>query len=251
MIRIDMLTIPGDLCLMPRIAIIETGLVAPQHRERHGSYPQMFERMIRASHPAIAFDVISIPSGQACPDPDKTEAILITGSAAGVYDERDWIAQLEEFVRADYASKTPMVGICFGHQLIAQALGGLVRKSEKGWGIGRHVYRIVPGNGVIEGEHIALACSHQDQVIEAPAHARTILSSDFTPHAGLLYANGVTLSVQPHPEFDVDYAYACCELREGRAPESVVRAAKASLAEPLDSARLGGAIARFLATGSA
>jgi GMP synthase-like glutamine amidotransferase len=144
-----------------------------------------------------------------------------------------------------------MAGLCFGHQLIAQALGGLVRKSEKGWGIGRHVYRVVPGNSVIEGEHIALACSHQDQVIEVPGEARTILSSDFTPHAGSLYANGVTLSVQPHSEFEVDYAYVCCELRDGQAPESVVRAGKASLAEPLDSARPGGAIARFLATGSA
>ena len=144
-----------------------------------------------------------------------------------------------------------MVGICFGHQLIAQALGGVVRKSEKGWGIGRHVYRVVPGNGVIDGEHIALACSHQDQVIEPPAEARTIMSSDFTPHAGLLYANGVTLSVQPHPEFEVDFAHVCCALREGRAPESVVTAAKASLAEPLDTARLGGAIARFLATSPA
>jgi GMP synthase-like glutamine amidotransferase len=231
---------------MPRITIIETGLVGPHHRERHGSYPDMFERMIRAEYPSIAFDVISIPNGQALPDLDKIEAILITGSAAGVYDELDWIAPLEDFVRAAYADNTPMVGVCFGHQLIAQAFGGVVRKSEKGWGIGRHVYDVVPGNSVIEGQRIAIACSHQDQVIEPPADARTILFSDFTPHAGLLYANGVTLSVQPHPEFDVGYAYACCELREGRAPESVVRAAKASLAEPLDSAKLGAAITRLL-----
>jgi GMP synthase-like glutamine amidotransferase len=232
---------------MLRITIVETGLVSPQHRERHGSFPEMFERMMRAEDPSIAFDVISVPDGQPLPDPDKREAILITGSAAGVYDEFDWIAPLEQFVRAAYASKIPMVGVCFGHQLIAQALGGVVRKSDKGWGIGRHVYQVMPGNGVIEGEQVALACSHQDQVIEPPAEARTILFSDFTPYAGLLYANGVTLSVQPHPEFDAGYAYACCELREGRAPESVVRAGKASLAEPLDSARLGAAMTRFLA----
>jgi GMP synthase-like glutamine amidotransferase len=231
---------------MPRITIIEAGLVGPKYRERHGSYPQMFERMIRAEDPSISFDVISVPNGQALPDPDKIEAILITGSAAGVYDELDWIAPLEDFVRAAYARRTPMVGVCFGHQLIAQALGGVVRKSERGWGIGRHVYQVVPGNGVIEGPSIALACSHQDQVIEPPAEARTFLFSDFTPHAGLLYANGVTLSVQPHPEFDVGYAYACCELREGRAPESVVGTAKASLADPLDSGLLGGAMTRFL-----
>jgi GMP synthase-like glutamine amidotransferase len=231
---------------MRRIIIIETGLVGPQYRKRHGSYPQMFERMIRAENPSIACDVVSIPNGDALPDPNKAGAILVTGSAAGVYDELDWIAPLEQFVRTAYASKTPMVGVCFGHQLIAQALGGVVRKSEKGWGIGRHVYRVVPGSGVIEREQIAIACSHQDQVIEPPANARTFVFSDFTRHAGLLYANGVTLSVQPHPEFDVGYAYACCELREGRAPESVVGIAKASLAEALDSDQLGGAITRFL-----
>jgi GMP synthase-like glutamine amidotransferase len=228
------------------MTIIETELHSP-HRQRHGSYPEMLERMIRAEDPSIAFDVISIPNGHALPVSDKLEAILITGSAAGVYDELDWISPLEGFVRTAYAGMTPMVGLCFGHQLIAQALcGGVVRKSEKGWGIGRHVYDVVPGNGVVEGQRVAIACSHQDQVIEPPPDARTILFSDFTPQAGLLYANGVALSVQPHPEFDVGYAYARRELREGRAPESVVRTAKAPLAEPLDSAQLGGAITRFL-----
>src|SRR4030081_1962326 len=128
---------------MPRVTIIETGLVSPLHREHHGSYPEMFERMIRAEDPSIAFDVISIPNGDALPDPNKIEAILITGSAAGVYDELNWIPPLEEFVRAAYANRTQMVGVCFGHQLIAQALGGVVRKSEKGWGIGRHIYQVV------------------------------------------------------------------------------------------------------------
>jgi GMP synthase-like glutamine amidotransferase len=231
---------------MPRITILETGLVRPHHRERHGSYPDMFKRLIRAEDASVGFDAVSVVNGEPLPDPDQSEAILITGSSAGVYDAFDWIAPLEHFVRAVYANRTPMVGVCFGHQLIAQALGGVVRKSDKGWGIGRHVYEIVPDNGVIEGERTAIACSHQDQVVAAPIAARTIMRSPFTPHAGLLYANGATLSVQPHPEFDADYAYALCEARDGIAPENVVTTAKASLAEPLESARLGSAITRFL-----
>ncbi len=236
---------------MPRVTIIETGLVPVRQRERHGSFPQMFRRMIGAANTCIDFDVISAVAGEPLPDPRALEAILITGSPAGVYDGLDWIAPLEDFVRAAHASRIPMVGVCFGHQLMAQALGGVVRQSDKGWGIGRHVYDIAPGNGVIEGERIALACSHQDQVIEPPLGARTFMYSDFTPHAGLLYANGAAVSVQPHPEFSVEFAHVCCELRDGKAQDDVVAAAKASLQLPLESARLGEAITRFLVRGSA
>ena len=233
---------------MPRVTIIETGLVSPKNRELHGSYPQMFERMIGAADASITFDTVSIAAGEPLPDIEGLEAILITGSAAGVYDPLDWIAPLEDFVCTAHDKQVPMVGVCFGHQLIAQALGGTVRKSEKGWGIGRHVYDVTPHNGLIDGMRIALAASHQDQVITPPAGANTILSSDFTPHAGLLYAGGTTLSVQPHPEFSVGFALACCEMvhTKDHAPDSLVAAAKASLAEPLDSGRLGGAITRFL-----
>jgi len=233
---------------MPHVTIIETGLVSPANRERHGSYPQMFEAMIAAADPSVTFDTISIPAGEKLPEPSGLEAILITGSSAGVYDAFDWIAPLEDFVRAAHSADVPMVGVCFGHQLIAQALGGVARKSEKGWGLGRHVYDVAPGNGLIEGTHIALAASHQDQVITPPPGAKTILSSDFTEHAALLYPGGTTLSVQPHPEFSVGYALACCEMAhcKGGAPDGLVAVAKASLAGPLENERLGGAITRFL-----
>ncbi|WP_050387442.1 type 1 glutamine amidotransferase [Bradyrhizobium pachyrhizi] len=231
---------------MPRITIIETGFVNPQARERHGSYPQMFQRMVATADPSVGCDVVSLASGETLPDPTTLDAILITGSSAGVYDDVAWIAPLEAFVRTAHDKRIPTVGVCFGHQLIAQALGGTVRKSEKGWGIGRHVYRIAPDNGLINGETIAVACSHQDQVVNPPASARTILSSEFTPHAALLYANGTTLSVQPHPEFTADYADALCDLHRGRAPDALIEAAKTSLTEPLDHATLGGMITRFL-----
>lgn len=231
---------------MPRITIIETGFVPAQYRQRHGSYPAMFERMIRNADASVDCDVVSLARGEPLPDPGSLQAILITGSAAGVYEQLDWIAPLERFVRAANAGRVPMVGVCFGHQLIAQAMGGVVRKSERGWGLGRHLYDVAAGNGLIDEERLAIACSHQDQVIVPPAQTRTWLSSPFTPYAGLLYPGGTTLTVQPHPEFDAAYAEALCELRTGNAPDDVVATAKASLAAPLDSGKLGRAIARFL-----
>jgi GMP synthase-like glutamine amidotransferase len=231
---------------MPKITIVEAGVISPKVRARHGSFPQMFERLISEADATASFATVRLVDGEALPDPAGLEAILITGSSAGVYDDLDWIAPLERFVRAAYDARISMVGICFGHQLIAQALGGTVAKSDKGWGIGRHVYDVVPDNGVIDGEKIAIACSHQDQVIEPPAGATTILHSTFTPHAGLLYKNGTTLSVQPHPEFTAAFADICCDARQGSAPGALVATAKASLERPLDNADLGRAITRFL-----
>ena len=233
---------------MPTITIIETGVISPANRARHGSFPQMFERLIGEADASARFATVRLMDGEVLPDPATLDAVLLTGSPAGVYDDLDWIAPLERFVRAAYESRIPMAGICFGHQLIAQALGGTVRKSEKGWGIGRHVYDVVPGNGVVGGERIAIAASHQDQVIAPPAGATTIFHSEFTPYAGLLYANGVTFSVQPHPEFTVPFAHICCEKAgQASAPPALVATAKASLEQPLDNASLGSAIARFLA----
>ena len=235
--------------LMPKITIVETGVISPKTRTQHGSFPQMFERLIGEADASASFATVQLMEGEALPDPAGLEAILLTGSPAGVYEDLNWIAPLERFVRAAYQLRIPMAGICFGHQLIAQALGGTVRKSEKGWGIGRHVYDVAPGNGVIDAATIAIAASHQDQVVEPPAGATTIFRSPFTPHAGILYANGTALSVQPHPEFTAAFADWCCEKAgQNGAPEALGASAKASLEQTLDHADLGRAITRFLAT---
>src|SRR5690606_31996959 len=130
-------------------------------------------------------------------------------------------------------------------------LGGDVRKSEKGWGMGRHSYRVLSRPRFMDDapETLAIACSHQDQVITPPETARVILASDFTPNAGLVYDNGAALSFQPHPEFHDDYALALAEMRRGRAPDEVVDTALASIAKPSDSADLARYIGRFFKGG--
>jgi GMP synthase-like glutamine amidotransferase len=231
-----------------KLTIIQTGEVPEPLRPRFGPYPAMFQRMFGATGNGFTFETVPAHEGAPLPDPEQLGGILITGSAAGVHDDLPWLDPLRDFIRRSYAARTPMLGVCFGHQIMADALGGEVRKSEKGWGLGRHSYRITRRPDLLAGDarELAIACSHQDQVVTRPPEADVFLGSDFTPNAGLLYHNGAAISVQPHPEFDDDYALALAELRRGRVPGDVVDAAIASFARPSDSVETARFLAAFL-----
>jgi GMP synthase-like glutamine amidotransferase len=231
-----------------KLTILQTGDVPLALRPQFGPYPEMFRRMFQQAGGKFDFDIVRVFDGELLPEAEAAEAILITGSSAGVYDDYAWMDPLRQFIRQAYAKSVPMVGVCFGHQIMADALGGVVRKSEKGWGLGRHSYKVRGRPAFFRSapEALAIACSHQDQVISPPPSATAILSSEFTPHAGLFYDNGAALSFQPHPEFDDDYARALAELRRGVVPEPVVETAVRSLADPSDSPIVAKAITRFL-----
>jgi GMP synthase-like glutamine amidotransferase len=230
-----------------KLTIIQTGEVPLPLRDRFGPYRKMFETMFDGTGQGFSYEMVPVSDGAPFPDPATLEAIVITGSAAGVYDDYPWLDPLRAFIRAAYGARTPMLGVCFGHQIMADALGGDVRKSDKGWGLGRHSYdvRTRPGFMRTAPAALAVACSHQDQVITPPADAEVILASDFTPNAGLVYGNGAALSLQPHPEFTDDYTLALAELRRGKAPDNVVETAISSIATPSHSADVAGYIGQF------
>lgn len=230
-----------------KLTIIQTGEVPAPLRGRFGPYRQMFETMFDGTGQGFSYDLVAASDGAPLPDPRTLDGIVITGSPAGVYDDYPWLDPLRAFIRDAYGSKTPMLGVCFGHQIMADALGGDVRKSEKGWGLGRHSYAVTARPGFMRDAplSLAVACSHQDQVIVPPADAEVILASDFTPNAGLAYRNGAALSFQPHPEFADDYALALAELRRGKAPDNVVETAISSIATPSHSADVAGYIGQF------
>jgi GMP synthase-like glutamine amidotransferase len=144
-----------------KLTIVQPNDVPEPLRKRFGAYDAMFRRMFEGED--FAFETLRLSEGDALPDPEELEAVLITGSPAGVYDTHiAWMAPLGDFIRAAYEARTPMAGICFGHQIMAQALGGDVRKSDKGWGLGRHVYRVVARPELVGGTpEFAIACSHQ------------------------------------------------------------------------------------------
>ncbi len=230
-----------------KLTIIQTGEVPVLLRDRFGPYRKMFETMFDGTGQGFSYDMVAVSDGEPFPDPGVLEGIVITGSAAGVYDDYPWLDPLRAFIRDAYGRQTPMLGVCFGHQIMADALGGDVRKSEKGWGLGRHSYGVSKRPDFMRNAPgmLAVACSHQDQVITPPTTAEVILSSDFTPNAGLAYRNGAALSFQPHPEFADDYTIALAELRRGKAPDTVVETALASVAKPSNSGDVAGYIGQF------
>ena len=228
-----------------RVAILETGRPPGDLAERFGDYPAMFKRMLGKGFDTQVFDVASgeLPSRDQAHD-----AYLITGSPAGVYDPLPWIHGLFDFIREADSSK--LVGVCFGHQAMAEALGGHVEKSDKGWGIGLHRYdveQVLPWMEAVD--EIAVPVSHQDQVVVQPPNTEVVAASNFAPYAALAWTDRPAISVQFHPEFTPEYAKALIEHRRDSLPDP--DSAMASLDAPNDRHRIGAWIRNFLQETSA
>ncbi len=231
-----------------KLTILLAGENSEALRVSFGSYAKKFERMFSKADPRFTFETVKVLECEPIPDPSELEGVIVTGSAKGVYDDTQWMEPLRIAIRQIYAARVPMVGICFGHQIMADALGGKVVKSEKGWGIGRHVYKLenCPAYFAHPTGELAIAASHQDQVISPPVGARTFISSDFTPNAGLIYANGAAMSMQPHPEFELEYSAGVIELRRNNPlNDNEVQAALDSLCAPMDNDFVGNALGEF------
>ncbi|MEL6365887.1 MAG: type 1 glutamine amidotransferase [Pseudomonadota bacterium] len=232
------------------LGILETGAPAPPLATRHGRYDAMFEALLAPLDAGLSFSTFNVFE-DAPPAVDACEAWLVTGSASGAYEPHDWIPPLEDFIRRA-AARRPTVGVCFGHQIMAQALGGRVEKSARGWGVGVHTYYPLADADWLRGPEGRFDCavSHQDQVIAPPQGASTIAGSNFCPNAVLAYEGGLAMSMQCHPEFEHAFALDLLEHRRASIPEDVSAVARVSLERATDRRRLGEAIVRFLTSRS-
>ncbi|MAM60954.1 type 1 glutamine amidotransferase [Maritimibacter sp. UBA3975] len=222
------------------IGILQTGHVPDALIGEVGDYSGMFERLL-AGHDFI-FRTWNVVDGEFPENAEDAQGWLITGSRHGAYEDHDWIAPLENLIREIAASGRPLVGICFGHQIIAQAMGGKVEKFRGGWSVGRQVYDF----GDTE---LALNAWHQDQVVDLPEGAQVIAESDFCRNAAMVIGSNI-LTVQPHPEFDADMVRGLIEHRSGTVPPDLVSAARATLQKPTDNAEFAARMAAFLQKGA-
>ncbi len=221
-----------------RLGILQAGRVPEELEGTFPDYNQIFVDLLGEHE----FEYLFWPvlDGVFPESVDAADAWLITGSKFGAYEDHDWIAPLEDFIRTVFAANAPMVGICFGHQVIAQAMGGKVEKFAGGWSVGRVEYALdesVFGQTVAANEQSGnaktpLLAFHQDQVTQAPEMATTIGSTDFCKHAALLYDNRI-LTLQPHPEFTQPYIAGLLSARGELLPDDIKQQASARLKQSI------------------
>jgi GMP synthase-like glutamine amidotransferase len=223
---------------MMKIGILQCGHAADEVQPTHGDYDAMFRRLLGGND--FDFQTFNVDRMEFPASVHDCDGWLLTGSRHGVYEGHAFIPPLGEFIRTSYAESVPMVGICFGHQIIAQALGGRVEKFKGGWAVGRHTYTF-DDHGTV-----ALNAWHQDQVTVAPKEAKRIATSDFCENAALVYGKKA-LTIQAHPEFTNPLVADYIELRKTNPayPADLLEQAKPFTEVPVDAAVMGKTIADF------
>jgi len=221
-----------------RIGILQTGQSPDILRGEAGDYPDMFEALL-ANH-GFSFRTYNVEAMEFPTDVHDCDGWLITGSRHGAYESHPFIAPLEAFIRKAIAEKVPMVGICFGHQIIAQAMGGKVERFAGGWAVGPQAYDF-------GGAPVTLNAWHRDQVTLRPEGAEVIACNAFCENAALVYGN-TALTIQAHPEFRDAFVEGLMATRgPGLVPDPLMAEARAKMAEGkgTDAAQIADRIAEF------
>ena len=229
-----------------RIGILQTDRVMERFRGRHGDYPRMFEDVLSAAADGAPLQFETIDAERsAYPAAASCDAYVITGSRKSVYDDEPWIAELATFVDKALDAGRKVVGICFGHQLIAHFFGGEAGPAS-GWAVGVHESRVLAEAPWLDPklDRFALLSSHKDQVTRMPEGAQLFASNDFCPIAGFTWGDDV-LTFQGHPEFCKPYSQDLMNMRRELLGEATYRAGVASLEGEIHAVTVGRWILNF------
>ena len=209
-----------------RIGILQTGETPKTLHAKHGRYPDMFKALFARAGGDESFAVYDVRRGRLPKTPDACDGYIITGSRYGVYEKLPWIARLLEYTQTLYRARRPIVGVCFGHQALAQAFGGQVIKSPKGWGVGLQSWDVLRATPFMKKapKRFSLLSFHQDQVIKLPRGAVRLFGNAFCQNAGFAIGNRI-FAVQGHPEFPPGFCGALAQYRSATLPPQALSAA--------------------------
>lgn len=187
-----------------RICILENGRTPDDLIDEFGSYPHMIDQWLSPFLPEATFTYLSVVRGEKLPAPDDFDGFILTGSKHSTYERSPWMLELIALLLQLRQKHIPVFGICFGHQIMAQAYGGLNAKSDKGWGVGTQQYTYeIPDLPACSASFVF----HQDQVQNIPPQATRIGGSTHCEN-GVFRYSFPAISVQYHPEFSPEYTRA-------------------------------------------
>ncbi len=220
-----------------KIGILVTGHPPDELHDQFGEYDGMFRALLGGN--GFEFQTYNVVDGEFPQDAHQADGWVITGSRHGAYEDHPWIPPLEQLIRDIQRTGNPLIGVCFGHQIIAQALGGKVEKFGGGWAVGRTDYRF-------GDQTVTLNAWHQDQVTKLPEGAEVTGSNDFCQNAMVSYGDTIW-TVQAHPEYGNDFIQGLMETRgKGVVPDALMQAAANRQNAPDDNAKIGCYMADFL-----
>ena len=201
-----------------KIGLLAAGVTPLELQGEHGSYVEMFVRLFSTAGYHFSYEKYNVFKGEFPADVGCCDAWLVTGSACGVYEDLPWMLRLKTLISEIYRQGRPLLGICFGHQIIAATFGGRVEKYAGGWNVGLQEYRVRAHPAFVRQavDSFVLPAIHQDQVVAKPDNAEVFATSGSCRHAGLVYDRKI-FTLQGHPEFTLDFERAIIELRRGQA----------------------------------
>lgn len=179
-----------------KIAVLDFCVWLEEYQWDQKRFGAMVADWARRGLPEAEFVGIDIGAGEALPEPEAFDGYILTGSEKGVYDDTPWMQPLRDWLVATRDAGKPIFGICFGHQIMADAFGGKAEKIGEAE-VGVRTFEM-------DGETVSGHVWHQDQVTKVPPGAKVIGSASYCPVAALDY-DFPAMSVQFHPEYPPDY----------------------------------------------
>ena len=231
-----------------RVGLLMCGHVDPRAQSIAGDYPELFAALF-ASHDVelVRYDA---DQGKLPGTPGECDGWITSPSRSSAFADDPWVREMVTLVALLVAEERPFAGICFGHQLLAQALGGRVERAAAGWGVGAHQYEVVSRRAWMEpwpaDGRFRLLASHEDQVTMLPPQAELLATSSFCPNA-MMAIGDHAIGLQPHPEFVAPVSAKLLDLREEMIGATTVARARATLDQPLDQPAVADWLYNFLA----